>query len=249
MIHSRVTRRHLSAIWNASPLPSLLLGADLVILGANDAYTQTTMTRPEELLGRRVFDVFPDNPAQDGSRSLADLRASFERVLKRLVSDTMPLTRYDMRNRAGVFVERHWELSNHPVLDQRRGDVLYLLHTATDKTESVLQARRIEQSTDIRQAVEEQRPAGRNKSSIDPPFAEDPLTVAIRTNFDNLTFREKEVLKFAIEGKANKDIASSLGISVRTVESFRTSILKKTLKANFLEISRAIHDLSRSDQA
>lgn len=40
-----------------------------------------------------------------------------------------------------------------------------------------------------------------------------------------LTDREREILQLLAEGKSNKDIASSLGISVRTVEAHRATIM------------------------
>ena len=42
-----------------------------------------------------------------------------------------------------------------------------------------------------------------------------------------LTSREKEVLQMIAEGKANKQIASELGISVKTVEKHRTHLMQK----------------------
>jgi hypothetical protein len=248
LISPRVSRRQLAIIWSITPTPSLIVGTDLLICGANERYMQMIMKRPEELLGRHVFDVLADNPAEDGSRGLVELRASFDRVITRRVSDTMHSMRYDIRTPAGVFVERYWNFSNHPVADRRSGALLYVLHTAADVTESVLQARQIKQAGTVREASEVGKDIGETVSLTDPPLADDLLSIAIQTYFDNLTSREKEVLKLAIAGKANKDIAFTLGISVRTVESFRTSILRKTLKANFLEISRAVHDLARSDQ-
>lgn len=43
----------------------------------------------------------------------------------------------------------------------------------------------------------------------------------------HLTKREKEILRMVIDGKHNKDIAESLGKSVRTVETHRFNIMKK----------------------
>jgi len=44
---------------------------------------------------------------------------------------------------------------------------------------------------------------------------------------DLLSVREKEVLKMIAEGKAHKEIASLLSISVRTVDHHRASIMRK----------------------
>jgi DNA-binding NarL/FixJ family response regulator len=42
-----------------------------------------------------------------------------------------------------------------------------------------------------------------------------------------LTARQREVLKFIAEGKSTKQIAQTLGISVKTVETHRTSLMKE----------------------
>jgi len=48
---------------------------------------------------------------------------------------------------------------------------------------------------------------------------------------DNLTVREREILKLIAEGKSNKDMAGLLVISIRTVERHRANIMNK-LKMN-----------------
>jgi len=79
--------------------------------------------------------------------------------------------------------------------------------------------------------------------------AEVLLRIAIQANLRGLTSREREVLKMVIEEKATKTIAFRLGISPRTVEVHRIAILRKTLRANFLELSNALHELSHSEQS
>jgi two-component system, NarL family, response regulator NreC len=44
---------------------------------------------------------------------------------------------------------------------------------------------------------------------------------------DPLTARERQVLQLIAEGKSTKDVASLLGISVKTAESHRTTLMKK----------------------
>lgn len=44
---------------------------------------------------------------------------------------------------------------------------------------------------------------------------------------DSLTKREKEVMERVVEGKLNKNIAKELGISVKTVEVHRASVMDK----------------------
>ena len=51
------------ALFEAAPGLYLVLDPDLRIVAASDAYLQATMTRRGEIMGRGIFDVFPDNPA------------------------------------------------------------------------------------------------------------------------------------------------------------------------------------------
>jgi PAS domain-containing protein len=49
------------ALFEAAPSLFLVLDPDLRIVAASDAYLDATMTRREEIVGRAIFDVFPDN--------------------------------------------------------------------------------------------------------------------------------------------------------------------------------------------
>jgi DNA-binding NarL/FixJ family response regulator len=53
-----------------------------------------------------------------------------------------------------------------------------------------------------------------------------------------LTPREIEVVKLLAEGKSNKEVASTLGVSTRTIESHRTHIMHKMNFASFSELIR-----------
>ena len=49
----------------------------------------------------------------------------------------------------------------------------------------------------------------------------------VRTSWDTLTKREREILKLVAEGCKNKDIAEELCISVKTVEKHRANLMEK----------------------
>ena len=69
------------ALFESAPGCYLVLDPGLDIVGVSDAYLEATMTRREEIVGRHLFDVFPDNPEDDDATGVASLRASLERVL------------------------------------------------------------------------------------------------------------------------------------------------------------------------
>ncbi len=46
-------------------------------------------------------------------------------------------------------------------------------------------------------------------------------------SYDLLTAREREILQLIAEGKSNKDVANVLNLSLYTVETHRTHILRK----------------------
>jgi DNA-binding NarL/FixJ family response regulator len=53
-----------------------------------------------------------------------------------------------------------------------------------------------------------------------------------------LTVREREVTVLAVQGYSNKEIASRLGISHRTVEIHKSKIMRKTGALNLLDLAR-----------
>jgi PAS domain S-box-containing protein len=129
------------ALFESAPGCLLVLAPDqprFTILAATDAYLEATKTRREEVVGRGVFEVFPDNPdAPDSTGGPA--RASFERVLERRSPDAMAVQRHDIplpESEGGGFEERHWSPLNTPVLAEN-GDVRCIIHRVEDVTDSV----------------------------------------------------------------------------------------------------------------
>ena len=61
---------------------------------------------------------------------------------------------------------------------------------------------------------------------------------AVPEGLERLTERERDVLARIAGGLSNKEIASELGISVRTVESHRDSLMKKTGLRNVAALTR-----------
>jgi DNA-binding CsgD family transcriptional regulator len=53
-----------------------------------------------------------------------------------------------------------------------------------------------------------------------------------------ITGREREIIQLLAEGKSNKKIAAMLGISVKTVETHRASIMHKLGAKSVVDIVR-----------
>lgn len=123
-------------LFEASPDLYLVLMPDFSIVAVSDAYLKATMTRREDILGRGLFEVFPDNPDDPAATGVRNLLHSLERALQTKMPNTMAVQKYDIRREDGSFEERHWSPVNTPVLDER-GEVIYLIHRVADVTEFV----------------------------------------------------------------------------------------------------------------
>src|SRR4051812_44349456 len=102
-------------LFEAAPGLHLVLDPELRIVAVSDAYLRATMTVREQILGRVIFDVFPDNPDDPAASGVANLRASLARVLSERTPDTMAVQRYDVRQKGpegGGFEERFWSPVN-----------------------------------------------------------------------------------------------------------------------------------------
>ncbi len=127
------------SLFAASSAPFLLLAADtprFTIIDVNKAYLEATMTTREQLLGRGVFEMFPDNPGDPGMTGVSQLRASFEDALASKRPAALPRLKYDVARPDGSFAERWWDPINTPMLDAA-GNVSALIHHATDVTHIV----------------------------------------------------------------------------------------------------------------
>jgi signal transduction histidine kinase/DNA-binding response OmpR family regulator len=105
------------------------------MVAATDARLTVTHTA-RDILGRGLFEVFPDNPDDPAATGTRNLRESLERVLKTRLPDTMPVQRYDIRGPDGDFQSRYWSPKNLPLLSPS-GQLLYILHRVEDVTELV----------------------------------------------------------------------------------------------------------------
>jgi PAS domain S-box-containing protein len=152
----------LSSVFEALPGAQLLLSTELVIEAASRAYLATTLTQQANLLGKYIFDVFPDNPSALSTGAVRTVRESLLQVLATGQPHELTLQPYDLPDpaRPGQFLERYWHTRNAPVLDAE-GRVTHLIHEIADITTQVQAAAELEESQvreqSARAAAEHQR--------------------------------------------------------------------------------------------
>lgn len=121
------------ALFESSPNAYMVIDRDLRYVTANRAYLEATGTRIEDLVGRRIFDVFPDDPDSEAVRRV---RASFARVLASGHTDVLPCVPYRLAaivDGRPVFRERWWSATHTPIRGGE-GTVDYLLQHVVDVT-------------------------------------------------------------------------------------------------------------------
>ncbi len=129
-------------LFERAPAPYLVLDGHFDIVAVSDAYLAATMTDRAAIVGRNLFDVFPDNPAEIDATGVSNLRASLQRVVATLAPDTMAVQKYDIRRPAsagGGFEERHWSPINTPIVVD--GALRFIVHRVEDVTDFVVSSR------------------------------------------------------------------------------------------------------------
>ncbi len=163
------------ALFQSTPDLYLILDPDFRIIAVNDAYLRATLTKREEIVGRGIFDVFPDNPGDPQATGEQNLRSSLERVLLFKAPDTMAVQKYDIRKpdeEGGGFEERYWSPVNTPVFGADRR-ISCIIHNVKDVTEIV---RLRAQGFDQQQLREEMRADERFRKAFNAN--PEPITIA-----------------------------------------------------------------------
>ena len=133
-----VASDHFRLLFEAAPTPFLVLTPEFQIVAVSDSYLRATMTRRCDIVGRALFEVFPDNPNDPAADGVQNLRISLNKVLSERQPDKMAIQKYDIRRPAeegGSFEERYWSPLNIPVFNDK-GEITYVIHRVEDVTDS-----------------------------------------------------------------------------------------------------------------
>lgn len=116
-------------IFDVLPSPFMVLDTEKRFVAANKAYVATTGRSLEDLLGEKVFELFP-NPGDSGRR----LSESVQKVFLTGQADTLAYLHYPIAGADGVVEDRYWTAVHVPIFDAE-GRVEYVMQNTVDVTE------------------------------------------------------------------------------------------------------------------
>ena len=117
------------AIFLDAPVPVMVLDRNLAYVAANDAYLRMVSKTKDDLIGRYVFDVFPEEP--DRVKTMVDI---FQKVFdgERPVFKEIPFTiEVDGKQ------TEHWWTASHAPVAGPDGAAKYLVQYSENVTEQV----------------------------------------------------------------------------------------------------------------
>src|SRR5688572_28695535 len=103
------------SLFENAPGLFLVLRPDLIIIAASNDYLRATKTNRKAILGKGLFEVFPDNPDDPSATGTKNLRESLEQVLITRLPNSMAVQKYDIKRpeaEGGGFEERFWSPFN-----------------------------------------------------------------------------------------------------------------------------------------
>ncbi|MGE4407354.1 ATP-binding protein [Pseudomonas sp.] len=132
-----IVTRDLQAIIDALPGIYLVVTADeaYTMVAVSEERLRVTMTRRDEVIGKRLFEVYTDDPSNPDAQGVAALRTSLEQVIASGRTQRMSNVRYSLqRPDEDGFAEHCWDVINAPVFGPD-GKVRYIIHRAEDVTQ------------------------------------------------------------------------------------------------------------------
>ncbi|HWI58257.1 MAG TPA: PAS domain S-box protein, partial [Bacillota bacterium] len=134
---AEAVQKHFRALFESAPGAYLVLTPENYgVVAVSDAYLRATMTERQSIMGKGLFEVFPDAPDDLHATGARNLRASLQRVKANGRADVMAVQRYPIPRppeRGGGFEERWWSPINAPVFGPR-GELAYIIHRVEDVT-------------------------------------------------------------------------------------------------------------------
>ena len=110
-------------------------GADFKMTAASEAYLKITGKTRDEVVGKNLFEVFPDTSDLALESGKGELQISLEKVLKSAQPDSTGVIRYDIADHKGNMVRRFWQATHYPIM--KDGVCVAIIQSTVDVTNTV----------------------------------------------------------------------------------------------------------------
>src|ERR1051326_4154273 len=141
-------------LFESAPGLYVVLDLQFRVIAVTDAYLEATRTQRQELVGRSLFDVFPNPPADSNGGGVSNLRTSLTAALETGRAQVMAVQKFDLprpESEGGGFEEHFWSPVNTPVIGPNN-QVECIIHRLEEVTEFVrLKQREREENAALRQ--------------------------------------------------------------------------------------------------
>lgn len=125
-------------VFQLLPYPSLILLPDApkyTIVAVNVAYLEAVNSAEKDLIGKGIFEAFPENPEDRISKGVENLRNSLNLVIAQKDSHKMPLQKYDIPIRGTLkFKAKYANVRNIPIKNDTT-NITHIFHSIEDVTD------------------------------------------------------------------------------------------------------------------
>lgn len=125
-----------SHLFQELPERHVVFGVDVptfTMLAANDEYLKVTGKTREEIIGKGVYEVFPDTTEEAKKTGKGILQQSLETVIRTKKPDSLQAFRYDIPNKKGEMELRYWQVTHYPLIQNNK--VIAIIQATNDITE------------------------------------------------------------------------------------------------------------------
>jgi len=218
----------------------LILSPDLFILTASDKYLEATQNTREGIVGKHIFEAFPDNPLLPDADGVQNINDSLQEVLRTKKPHYMRIQRYDVPDIAnpGQFIQRYWDPSHTPVLNED-GSIHYIIQLATNVTDKVLADEQLEQRINEHQKLEISERHFRQLADIVPAKISNALPNG------EVTFFNQKWLDYAgMSFEELRDFGYQKMMHPDEVAGFQAQLAKAAEKKESLETEMRFKDIN-----
>ncbi|NDK55655.1 sensor histidine kinase [Pontibacter fetidus] len=165
-------------IFEAQSELGFIVSPELYILAVTDSLLKETFTLRENIVGKYVFDVFPDNPGAPDASSTTNLKSAFNYVLSEGKPHRLNAQRYDIFDpeEQGSFIERYWHTNTVPILNDA-GEVVCILHETINVTDEIMARRQLQESQERERIAVAQ--AEQQRLRLERLFEQAPAALAL----------------------------------------------------------------------